>query len=454
MFEPEIERFRKDLVQRTGNTEAGRKFSDSEILREVMNSVGQPGKLGGGIRCVVSVSMLTEGWDANTVTHILGVRAFGTQLLCEQVVGRGLRRENYELNAEGLFDVEYADILGIPFDFTAKPVIAQPKPAKPTVRVQAVKEREHLEMTFPRVQGYRTEQTGKRLLATFSEDHTFVLNPTVVGPSKTVISGIVGKTEELNVEHLRSERESTILFKLTTRLIETHYRDENGELQLHLFGQLKRIVRQWLDNHLTCEGECYPAQILMREMADKACGKIQSAILLGSQDEQHIIAILDPYNPTGSTSAVAFNSSKPTWTTDPEKSHVNLVVTDSEWEAEFARVAEAHPAVLSYVKNQGLGLEVPYLKGASSHRYLPDFILKINDGHGEENPLNLIVEIKGFRGEDAKEKALTMHTYWIPGINHLQTHGRWAFLEITQPFSMDSDLSDHINAALDQIPTV
>ncbi len=454
MFEPEIERFRRDLVQRTQNTEAGKNISDSDLLREVMNSVGQPGKLGGEIRCVVSVSMLTEGWDANTVTHILGVRAFGTQLLCEQVVGRGLRRENYELNEEGLFDVEYADILGIPFDFTAKPVIAQPKPPKPTVRVHAVREREHLEMTFPRVQGYRTEQTGKRLLATFSDDHTFVLNPTVVGPSKTVISGIVGKTEELNVEHLRSERESTILFKLTTRLIETHYRDENGELQLHLFGQLKRIVRQWLDNHLTCQGDCYPAQILMREMADKACGKIQSAILLGSQEEQHIIAILDPYNPTGSTSAVAFNSSKPTWTTDPEKSHVNLVVTDSEWEAEFARVAEAHPAVLSYVKNQGLGLEVPYLKGASSHRYLPDFLLKINDGHGEENPLNLIVEIKGFRDEDAQQKALTMHTYWIPGINHLATHGRWAFLEITQPFSMESDLSDHINAALDQIPTV
>jgi type III restriction enzyme len=454
MFEPEIERFRRDLIQRTQNTEAGKNISDSDLLREVMNSVGQPGKLGGEIRCVVSVSMLTEGWDANTVTHILGVRAFGTQLLCEQVVGRGLRRENYELNEEGLFNVEYADILGIPFDFTAKPVIATPKPPKPTVRVHALKEREHLEITFPRVQGYRTEQTGKRLLATFSDDHTFVLNPTVVGPSKTVISGIVGKTEELNVEHLRTERESTILFKLTTRLIETHYRDENGELQLHLFGQLKRIVRQWLDNHLVCQGDCYPAQILMREMADKACGKIQSAILLGSQDEQHIIAILDPYNPTGSSSSVAFNSSKPTWTTDPEKSHVNLVVTDSEWEAEFARVAEAHPAVLSYVKNQGLGLEVPYLKGASSHRYLPDFILKINDGHGEENPLNLIVEIKGFRGEDAQQKALTMHTYWIPGINHLATHGRWAFLEITQPFSMESDLSDHINAALDQIPTV
>src|SRR5256712_4764477 len=114
-----------------------------------MNTVGKPGQLGGSIRCVVSVSMLTEGWDANTVTHVLGVRAFGTQLLCEQVIGRALRRWSYQLNDEGpdegLFNVEYADILGIPFDFTAKPVISPPQPPPPTVQVKAMRpERDHL----------------------------------------------------------------------------------------------------------------------------------------------------------------------------------------------------------------------------------------------------------------------------------------------------------------------
>ena len=103
---------------------AAEKISDQDLLREVMNTVGKPGQLGGSIRCVVSVSMLTEGWDANTVTHVLGVRAFGTQLLCEQVIGRALRRQSYDLNEENLFNTEYADILGIPFDFTAKPVPA------------------------------------------------------------------------------------------------------------------------------------------------------------------------------------------------------------------------------------------------------------------------------------------------------------------------------------------
>src|SRR6202040_3589119 len=113
-----------EIVARTGDIRAGEKITDQDLLREVMNTVGKPGRLDDSIRCVVSVAMLTEGWDANTVTHVLGVRAFGTQLLCEQVICRALRRQSYDLNDEGLFDVEYADIFGIPFDFTAKPVIA------------------------------------------------------------------------------------------------------------------------------------------------------------------------------------------------------------------------------------------------------------------------------------------------------------------------------------------
>ena len=124
-----------------------------------MNTVGKPDRLGESIRCVVSVSMLTEGWDANTVTHVLGVRAFGTQLLCEQVIGRALRRQSYEINEDGpnqgMFNVEYADVLGIPFDFNAKPVVAPPQPPRETIQVKAMRpERDHLEITFPRVQGY------------------------------------------------------------------------------------------------------------------------------------------------------------------------------------------------------------------------------------------------------------------------------------------------------------
>src|SRR6266403_3772703 len=122
MAADEIDRFRREIVERTGDVRAGDNLTDQDLLREVMNTVGKPGQLGESIRCVVSVSMLTEGWDVNTVTHILGVRAFGTQLLCEQVVGRALRRQSYDENEQGLFSPEYADVLGVPFDFTAKPI--------------------------------------------------------------------------------------------------------------------------------------------------------------------------------------------------------------------------------------------------------------------------------------------------------------------------------------------
>ena len=176
MAADEIEQFRREIWSAAAPTRTicapAARSTTPTLLREVMNTVGKKGRLGEQIRCVVSVSMLTEGWDANTVTHILGVRAFGTQLLCEQVVGRGLRRQSYELNEDGLFDVEYADILGIPFDFAAKPVIAAPAKPRETVRVHAVKpERDALEIVFPRVEGYRVELPDERLEASFGPDH-------------------------------------------------------------------------------------------------------------------------------------------------------------------------------------------------------------------------------------------------------------------------------------------
>src|SRR5712664_2987609 len=203
MAADEIERFRREIVERSGDARAGDNITDQELLREVMNTVGKPGQLGGAIRCVVSVSMLTEGWDANTVTHVLGIRAFGTQLLCEQVIGRALRRQSYDLNEEGLFNVEYADVFGIPFDFTAKPVVAPPQPPRETVQVKAVRpERDPLEIRFPRVTGYRVELPEERLDADFGDDSVLVLTPDLVGPSITQNAGIIGEGVNLTLEHL------------------------------------------------------------------------------------------------------------------------------------------------------------------------------------------------------------------------------------------------------------
>ena len=182
----EIERFRREIQERTGQHTEAADIDEAALLREVMNTVGEKGRLGESIRCVVSVSMLSEGWDCNTVTHILGVRAFGTQLLCEQVVGRALRRRNYELNDDGCFDTEYADILGIPFNFASEAVqVAPKKPVERTV-VKAVRpEREKLEIRFPRVQGYRTEQLPEKVRAVFTDDHTMRLTPADVGATRT-----------------------------------------------------------------------------------------------------------------------------------------------------------------------------------------------------------------------------------------------------------------------------
>jgi len=438
MAADEIDRFRREMVERSGDPRAGETIDDATLLREVMNTVGKKGRLGEQIRCVVSVSMLTEGWDANTVTHILGVRAFGTQLLCEQVVGRGLRRQSYELNEEGLFDVEYADILGIPFDFAAQPVI--PKPTKPadTVRVHAVRDREALSITFPRVDGYRVELPAERLDAHFGPNHTLVLTPEMVGATVTENRGLIGEGIDLTLKHLEDERANTVLFHLAKHLICETYREPGEAPRMHLFGQMKRIARAWLDGgHLVCKGGTMPAQLLYRQLADMAAERIKAAITESLAGDRPVLAVLDSYNPSGSSASVNFNTSKPRWTTAAHKCHVNCVVYDSDWEAEFCRVAEKHPRVLAYVKNQGMGLEVPYLLAGEPHRYRPDFVLRIDDGRKE--PLNLIVEIKGYRGEDAIEKANTMRAYWVPGVNNLGGYGRWAFAEFTEVFEIEAE---------------
>jgi type III restriction enzyme len=453
MAADEIERFRREIVERTGDARAGDNITDQELLREVMNTVGKAGQLGGSIRCVVSVSMLTEGWDANTVTHVLGIRAFGTQLLCEQVIGRALRRQSYQLNEEGLFDVEYADVFGIPFDFTAKPVVAKPQPPHETIQVKAISpDRDALEITFPRVEGYRVELPEERLQAHFNEDSTLTLTPELVGPSQTQNAGIIGQSADMTLQHLRDVRSSTLLFHLTQRLLYTQWRDPGEKPKLHLFGQLKRITREWLDNHLECKGGTYPVLLMYQELADMACNKITAAITRQFLGERPIKALLDPYNPSGSTQHVRFNTSKPDrWETSSGHCHINWVVLDSDWEAEFCRVAEAHPKVHAYVKNHGLGFEVPYRYGSETRKYLPDFIVLIDDGKGLDDLLRLVVEIKGYRREDAREKKSTMDTYWVPGVNHLGTYGRWAFAEFTDVFQMQDDFAAKVKDAFEKM---
>jgi type III restriction enzyme len=457
MASDEIERFRREILERGGKMaeelQGGKELDDVTLLREVMNTVGKYGQLGGSIRCVVSVSMLTEGWDANTVTHVLGVRAFGTQLLCEQVIGRALRRQSYDLNEEELFNVEYADVLGIPFDFTAKPVVAPPQPPRETIQVKAVKpDRNALEIRFPRVEGYRIELPEDRLSAEFNEDSVLELTPDLVGATETQNSGIIGERVDLNLVHTGDVRPSQVLYELTSHLVLQRWRDPGDDPRLHLFGQLKRIAKQWLDGYLVCKGGTYPAQLKYKTLADMACNKIIAGINRKFIGDRPIKAVLDPYNPTGSTMHVNFNTSKTLrWETATSRCHVNWAILDSEWEGEFCRVVEAHPRVRSYVKNQNLGLEVPYRYGSEMRKYIPDFVVRVDDGNGDDDLLNLIVEIKGYRREDAKEKKSTMDTYWVPGVNHLGTHGRWAFAEFTEVYMIEDDFKAKVEGEFNKM---
>src|SRR6266536_3018763 len=453
MAADEIDRFRREIVERTGDRRDAENISDQDLLREVMNTVCKPGQLGGSIRCVVSVSMLTEGWDANTVTHVLGVRAFGTQLLCEQVIGRALRRQSYELNEEELFNVEYADVLGIPFDFTAKPVVAPPQPPRETIQVKAMRpERDHLEIRFPRVAGYRVELPSEHLTAEFNDDSVLELTPDLVGPSITKNAGIIGEDVDLSLDHLQDLRRSTLLFHVTQRLLYTKWRDPGEEAKLHLFGQLKRITRQWLDTCLECKGGTYPAQLMYQELADMACERIHAGITRKLIGERPVRIIPDPYNPVGSTSHVKFNTSRTDrWETDARRCHINWVILDSDWEAEFCRVAESHPKVKAYAKNHNLGFEVPYRYGSEQRMYRPDFIVLVDDGHGVDDPLHLVVEIKGYRREDAKEKKAAMETYWVPGVNNDGQYGRWAFAEFTEVYQIESDFQAKVESEFNKM---
>jgi type III restriction enzyme len=320
-----------------------------------MNTVGRPGRLGEQIRCVVSVSMLTEGWDTNTVTHILGVRAFGTQLLCEQVVGRGLRRQSYDLNPEtGLFDVEYADIMGIPFDFAASPQVATPTTPKPVTRVHAIKERAALEIGFPRVSGYRRDLPSEKLEAVFTDDSRLEITPADIGPTSVVMEGIVGAGVTITPQVLERLRPSEISFNLAKHLLYTSFRDEDGFPKQHLFPQIQRLARRWLDEgYLVTKGVPVGA-ILYQDQLARAAEKIDIACTRAS--EGRIIVVLDPYNAKGSTRHVNFITSKPCWKTgaQPPRSQISHVVLDSDWEEPLAQTLETHPRVLAYAKNQAM----------------------------------------------------------------------------------------------------
>jgi len=465
----EIEEFKADYRRRFPGRDA-EELTDEDLLREVLNTVGKPGKLGEQVKCVVSVSMLTEGWDANTVTHILGVRAFGTQLLCEQVVGRGLRRMSYAtgrslVQVDGAsveieaFSPEYAEVYGVPFSFIPCAGSSPPKPGPQPTRVRALEDRAACEITFPRVMGYRYELPAERLTATFTNDSALVLSTEDV-PTVTENAPIVGERSIHTIAELKAHRLQEVDFLLAKLVLEKYFRQDgetraqetkqhrfDPEVKAWLFPQLLAIVRQWREQCVRCKDNTFPQLLLLIELAHHAADRIYTSIIASSEGQSTLKPILRPYDPVGSTRHVDFDTTRPVYATRPDKCHVNFVVADTgTWEQKLAQTLEDMDEVLRYVKNQSLGFSIPYALGGEDRNYLPDFIAHLDHGKGREDPLQLIIEVTGERRKDKEAKVATARSLWVPAINNNGGFGRWAFVEITDPW----DAKHAIRASLAQ----
>ena len=444
----EIEEFKSDYRIRYQGRDP-ESITDEDLLREVMNTVGKPGKLGEQVKCVVSVSMLTEGWDANTVTHILGVRAFGTQLLCEQVVGRGLRRRSYSADDNGMLSPEYAEVYGVPFSFIpCSGSESNAKPGPTPTRVRALEERIACEITFPRLQGYRYDLPGKQLTADFTKDSRFTLSTEIV-PTWTENAPIVGETSIHTLDELKEKRLQEVAFLLAKLTLEKYFRTDGTEkseqepehrfdsqVQAWLFPQVLAITKRWLDECVICKDNCFPQMLLFIQLAHEASDRIYRAIASSDKGEKLLKPILYPYDTVGSSQYVDFDTTKATYRTKADMCHVSHVVADTgSWEQKLTQSLEEMAEVFCYVKNQNLGFHIPYAYNGEQSNYLPDFVARIDDGHGPDDPLSLIIEVTGQRKKDKDAKVATARLLWVPAVNNHGGFGRWAFIEIEDPWN-------------------
>ena len=430
----EIEEFKAEYRARFPGRDA-ENLTDEDLLREVMNTVGKAGKLGEHVKCVVSVSMLTEGWDANTVTHVLGVRAFGTQLLCEQVVGRGLRRMSYAVNAEGRFSPEYAEVYGVPFSFIpCSGATTDPKPGPLPTRVRALESRIGREIAFPRLLGYRYDVADKPLTARFTDESSLTLSTADI-PTTTENAPIVGESSIHTLDDLKCRRPNEVAFLLAKLTLEKYFRDNDGNDKPWFFPQLLGIAKRWLNECVTLKDNTFPQLLLLIKFAHDAADRIYKAIVDSTDAKAALKPILRPYDTIGSTRFVDFDTTRPVFATRDDKCHISHVVADTDsWEQKMAEALETMPEVIRYVKNHNLGFTIPYTLNGDEKNYIPDFIACIDDGRGPDDLLNVVVEVTGEKKKDKAAKVATARALWAPAINNHGGFGRWAFIEVADPW--------------------
>lgn len=463
IFASEIEEFKKDYARLHGQGSAER-ITEAEILREVVNTVGKQNKLGSHIRCVVSVSMLTEGWDANTVTHIMGLRAFGSQLLCEQVAGRALRRMNYFLQGYDKdgnptedkrkivvykFPPEYAHIIGVPFKmFKGGKTELPPTPVDLT-HIAALPERQKImEIEFPNVVGYRIENYDGEIKYDFSNIENYEIRGDITPIETQMASAFSSEEIQIKIQSVLEKRDQEVVFWLTKELIKFHFSDDEGNPNFQKFNKLKSIVTEWYNKKvilLNIQDQRYK-RLLFFDEPKKMVDHIARGINPHINTTEHVRPVFNYYNKFSSTKYVNGNTVKDVYAT--QKSHVNYVVMDSEWEGIAAKTLEELPQVISYVKNQFLGFAIPYVKEGKDKNYFTDFIVQCKGKDG--NIKNLMIEISGF-SKDKAEKKWFVENRWIPAVNALKDkyeYPEWHFIEIA------NDIRNIKNQLIEKISSI
>jgi len=461
IFVSEIEEFKKDYVRVHGQGSA-ENISDVEILREVVNTVGKQGKLGAHIRCVVSVSMLTEGWDANTVTHIMGLRAFGSQLLCEQVAGRALRRMNYYLQGydkQGQptddkrkiivykYPPEYAHIIGVPFKLFKGGTPDSPDQPADLIHIKALPERqEKYEIEFPNVIGYRIENIDSPITWDFSGIENFEIDGTKIPTFTNLATAFSPEEIEIKVQGVLEKRDAEVIFWLTKEILNYHFSNDEGAVQFNKFNQLKKAVTEWYESKVLLLNISDPRykRLLLFFDSKTVVDHIARGINVHRNTCEFIRPVPNYYNKFGSTKYVSGNTTKEVYPTI--KSHVNFVVADTEsWEQIAAKTLEELSEVERYVKNAFLGFMIPYIKDGKDRQYYPDFIAQVKSSEGVIH--NLMIEITGM-SKDKAEKKWYVENRWLPAVNAMKEkygYPRWHFIEVANDIrNIKNQLKDKI----------
>ena len=457
----EIEAFKAEFRRRNPGADADA-LTDEDLLREVMNTVGKKGMLGADVRCVVSVAMLTEGWDANTVTHILGIRAFKSQLLCEQVVGRGLRRRSYAVNDEGRFEAEYANVYGVPFMFIGGTPPKDTPPPLPATHVHTVEGREAARITFPKLDGYRLEVADEELW--LPEELTpFVIGPGTV-PSWTQSAPVVGEPELIEDE-ITEIRPRAVAFLLAKRLVhnqfalgETIVEDEvRAEPRHWLFPRLVDLCTRWIERAVVIERGWHLGHLAKyAQWQARACDAVYAAITSQQGNRRASLRpILSRHDPRGDTGKVSFSTRKSVLPAADDRCEISHVVLDgiggNTWEQLVKEECEHNRDVAAYAKNDHLGFSIPYIHEGKSHDYVPDFLVRLKRREGEDFDRVLVIEVSGGQKSkhspgSVKVKATTARQSWCTAVNNHGGFGRWGYVEITDPLDIKPALADAIQA--------